>query len=140
MRTNKFALVSSMLLVAVCLNAAFLAAGSSTGPVATEVTILSGILTHGETIPLPSYSDGTSATGEECHWFVSVNTLESDPESIANFYCGADQTRVVTCTGIDRDGNSLVGQANYLIIARRSAGIVPVQGENWGSFKAQFSR
>ncbi|MGD9548136.1 MAG: hypothetical protein AB7V45_11420 [Candidatus Krumholzibacteriia bacterium] len=112
----------------------------SSGPVATEVAVLSGVLADGETIPLPFYSDGTLETGEECHWLVSVNILESEPESIANFSCGADQGRVVTCTGIDRDGNSLVGRANYLIIARRSAPSVPAQGENRGSLKAQFSR
>lgn len=76
------------------------------------VAVLSGTISHGGTIPLPSgYSQA------QCKWTVSVSELSSGlgPNDIDFFVCSADSDRVVTCSGGNADG-SFVGIANYMII------------------------
>lgn len=76
------------------------------------VAVLSGTISHGGTIPLPSgYSQA------QCKWTVSVSELSSGLGSndIDFFVCSADSDRVVTCSGGNGDG-SFVGIANYMII------------------------
>ena len=88
------------------------------------VSILTGTISHGGTIPLPSgYSEG------QCCWMVSMNN--DNPSNTAwdwqegvssdhiHSYCSANGTRVVTCyrTIINETGSQTHnGTANYIII------------------------
>jgi len=99
----------------------------------------SGVLADGETIPLPSYSDGTLASQSECIWTVSFNTLSGNNEAIQDIHCSADMNRRVSCNGIDIDERPLIGQANYVIIAVRGAPLVAIQKTTWGSVKSRFA-
>lgn len=76
------------------------------------VSILTGTIAHGGTIPLPS-----GYTQVQCKWFVSVNTLSSGlgPSDIDGLNCSADGARVVTCSGSNAEG-TFTGSANYIII------------------------
>lgn len=88
------------------------------------VSILTGTISHGGTIPLPSgYSEG------QCRWMVSMNN--DNPSNTAwdwqegvsldhiHSYCSANGTRVVTCyrTVLNETGSQTHnGTANYIII------------------------
>jgi len=48
------------------------------GSAAPEVSMLSGVVDDGGTIPLPTYGDGTHAAESECRWTVSPCTLHSE--------------------------------------------------------------
>ena len=76
------------------------------------ITILTGTVAHGGTIPLPS-----GFIESQCKWFVSVNSLYSGQGSddIDLFVCSADTARVVTCSGSNGNG-SFTGVANYIIV------------------------
>lgn len=89
-----------------------------------SVSVLTGTISHGGTIPLPSgYSEG------QCRWMVSVNN--DNPSTTAwdwqegvssdhiHSYCSANGTRVVTCyrTVLSETGSQTHnGTANYIII------------------------
>src|SRR5689334_6167291 len=45
------------------------------GVTQTEVATLSGTVANGETIPLPTYSDGTVAAESDCKWIVSLSFI-----------------------------------------------------------------
>lgn len=88
------------------------------------VSILTGTISHGGTIPLPSgYSEG------QCRWIVSMNN--DNPSNTAwdwqegvssdhiHSYCSANGTRVVTCyrTVLNETATQTHnGTANYIII------------------------
>lgn len=89
-----------------------------------SVSVLTGTISHGGTIPLPSgYSEG------QCRWMVSRNN--DNPSNTAwdwqegvssdhiHSYCSANGTRVVTCyrTVLNETGTQTHnGTANYIII------------------------
>ena len=89
-----------------------------------SVSVLTGTISHGGTIPLPSgYSEG------QCRWMVSMNN--DNPSNTAwdwqegvssdhiHSYCSANGTRVVTCyrTVLNETGSQTHnGTANYIII------------------------
>ena len=89
-----------------------------------SVSVLTGTVAHGGTIPLPSgYSEG------QCRWMVSMNN--DNPSNTAwdwqegvssdhiHSYCSANGTRVVTCyrTVLNETGSQgHAGTANYIII------------------------
>lgn len=88
------------------------------------VSILTGTISHGGTIPLPSgYSEG------QCRWMVSMNN--DNPSNTAwdwqegvssdhiHSYCSANGTRVVTCYRTvlnETETQTHNGTANYIII------------------------
>jgi hypothetical protein len=109
-------------------------------PAATEVVAASGVLSNGQTIPLPIYGDGTTASEDDCTWTVSVNTLSGNNEALQDLHCSADANRVVTCTGIDIDERPLSGQANYMIIAVRPVEPTAARRTTWGGLKSRFAR
>lgn len=79
--------------------------------VASKVSVLTGTVLNGETIPLPSgYSES------QCKWFVSVNNASAGPGpyEIDTLECSLIG-RVVTITATSPDG-TFGGTANYLII------------------------
>ena len=115
------------------------AGGGALVSIFPEVVVASGVLADGESIPLPSYSDGTMASPSECTWMVSLNTLSGNNEAIQDIHCSADMNRTISCTGIDIDERPLTGQANYVIIAVRPAQGVAVQNTTWGSVKSRFA-
>lgn len=99
-----------------------------TGKVASvgdNVSILTGTVLHGGTIPLPS-----GYTQDQCKWFVSMNNDNTSltewdwEESLTvlqyHMICEADVNRVVSCfSTIFKQGVGLVthaGTANYIII------------------------
>lgn len=89
-----------------------------------NVSILTGTIAHGGTIPLPS-----GYTEAQCKWMVSISDdnptnqewdiREADPHLHYKFVCSANSNRVVTAqTNHSRDGvNTLIdANANYIII------------------------
>lgn len=77
---------------------------------ATEVAVLTGTISNGGTIPLPS-----GYTQAQCKWMVAVGTISSshgDHNSNHNVTFTANSNRGVTTSGIG--GGS--GTANYIII------------------------
>lgn len=96
----------------------------STSISSAGISILTGTIAHGGTIPLPSgYSEG------QCKWLVSMNN--DNPSNTAwdwqegvssdhiHSYCSASGTRVVTCyrTVLSETGSQTHnGTANYIII------------------------
>lgn len=77
--------------------------------VAPKVSVMTGVVNGGETIPLP---DGY--TEDQCKWIVSVRTKQVDDDNTIT--CYTDEHRVVTCWTRQR-GNS--GTVNYLIIGMK---------------------
>ena len=88
------------------------------------ITILTGTVAHGETIPLPS-----GYTQSQCKWMVSIaddNPTNSKWDINENntylhykFVCSADSNRVVTAQATHGIGNALQlinSIANYIII------------------------
>ena len=89
-----------------------------------SVSVLTGTISHGGTIPLPSgYSEG------QCRWMVSMNNdntsgtrwdiQEGVSSDHIHSYCSANGTRVVTCyrTVLNETGSQTHnGTANYIII------------------------
>lgn len=81
------------------------------------VSVLTGVIANGGTIPLPS-----GYTEAQCHWFVSPNKLQVDDDSWNYCYTSAVQYdnqatagRVVTLFSDQRRGDANV-RANYMII------------------------
>lgn len=79
--------------------------------VTSKISVLTGTILNGETIPLPA-----GYTEEQCKWIVSVNYASAGPgayeiDTLRCFLTG----RVVTITASSPDG-SFGGTANYLII------------------------
>jgi len=122
----------------------------------TEVAVLSGVLRNGETIPLPTYADGTTALESECHWTVSNTAFGAgdtwcfaadaanappigfglDPYEI-KAYVTAHPGRVMNA-GHAGGGGTYDG--NYMIIATRaSAGPTPAQQQSWGQLKSRYA-
>ncbi len=89
--------------------------------VSKDVGVLSGVIAHGGTIPLP-----TGFTQAQCCWIVSMNTDHTDSWDVYEggpayihyrSVCSADANRVVTAqTYIYELGGWRNGTANYLII------------------------
>lgn len=76
----------------------------------SEVAVLTGTISSGNTIPLPS-----GYTQAQCKWMVAVGTISSshgDHNSSHNVTFTANSSRVVTTSGI----GSGSGTANYIII------------------------
>ena len=80
-----------------------------------HISILTGTVSNGGTIPLPS-----GYTEAQCKWSVSINTLGSytggDGDNLQGIVCSVDASRVVTCTAKQRDNGTVSGDANYIII------------------------
>ena len=74
--------------------------------VTNNVSILTGTIANGGTIPLP-----TGYTQSQCRWTVSVYYATSTSGDIREILCGVDNNRVVTVRGED-----YTGMANYIII------------------------
>jgi len=88
----------------------------------SDVAVLTGVLNDGETIPLPSFSDGTTALESDCRWTVSINTADfiNLPSREICFTDG----RVVHASTCDFVVNGActsprAAKANYMIIAVR---------------------
>lgn len=73
----------------------------------SNVSILTGTIANGGTIPLPA-----GYTQPQCWWTVSVRNLTSSASDIQTINCFADTNRIVTMSGEDGD----TGTANYIII------------------------
>lgn len=71
----------------------------------TQVSILTGVLNHGATIPLPSgYAES------QCYWTVSIYYIVVDDDGIVYCYTNG---RTVVCTENQRGG---IGMVNYMVI------------------------
>ena len=87
---------------------------------ATNISILTGVLNHGEQIPLPS-----GYTQAQCHWIVSPyyqTTFQpvgssGQGDTFHHFYCRASTSRIIVCyVHMDYWSNNYYGKANYMII------------------------
>ena len=106
----------------------------------TEVATLSGVISNGETIPLPVYSDGSTALESECRWLVSTNLIGCPGTSYAQVTVCNTTGRVVNSYCEFSSGGGPTGvPANYLIIATRgSGGATPAHVESMGGLKAKY--
>ena len=107
-----------------------------------ELATLSGTLNDGQTIPLPTYSDGTRADEAECKWTVSLRDVNTDFGYTSFFHCSADN-RVVSaydCTSncVPTDPTYFHCSVNFLIIATRVTAPVSVERHTLGQLKARF--
>lgn len=93
---------------------------TSTDSISSSISILTGTILNGGTIPLPS-----GYTSEQCVWFVSPNAAYlHDPNTPTNILltCTANSSRVVTITSSEDDfiGTfATQSTANYIIIGHK---------------------
>ena len=87
----------------------------------SDVAVLTGVLNDGDLIPLPEFSDGSSALESECRWTVSIDQAEF-PNLPMREICFTDG-RVVRASTCDLQNGSCTSthpaKANYMIIAVR---------------------
>jgi hypothetical protein len=119
----------------------------------TEVAMLTGVLTNGGVIPLPTYADGTTALESECQWIVSLPFFTNAADS----WCFTESTlhgmRDVGSTRYDNPtfysmhpgrvinvgGSQEAYNASYLIIATRGASLpTSTLHQSWGQVKALY--
>jgi hypothetical protein len=81
-----------------------------------DVGVLAGVLSDGETIPLPTFSDGTPAFESDCRW--TVSTSRSDHQNLPESEVCYTEGRVVHASSCF-NGNCRPEKANYMIIAVR---------------------
>lgn len=92
-----------------------------------DIAVGTGVLYHGNQIPLPYFSDGTQATQAQCRWIVGPHYY-CDPGSpgyrhTRGWYFTTSSNRVVTCLsytvgdGAERSWSAIDG--NYIIIGVR---------------------
>lgn len=94
------------------------AEGDHTHGTFSEVSVLSGIIAHGGTIPLPpGYTEG------QCKWMVSPSSYNDNTGGSGGgtLTCSANGTRIVTMSFTYYGGSELgwlttTGNANYMII------------------------
>lgn len=86
---------------------------STVTTISGNISILTGTIAHGGTIPLPG-----GYTESQCRWFVSPNKLaDGTADNIHEFTCSAEGTRTVTLL---IEGNVFAGNlANYMIIGSK---------------------
>jgi len=116
-----------------------------------EVAIRTGVVANGETIPLPTYHDGTEAEESECQWTVSWHSYKCG--IVCTSPCatggGAPLTELNcftsgrTLTAMARHscspGTVFEGRANYLIIANRDGAPVPASRQTLGSVRTRWN-
>ena len=97
------------------------------------------IINDGETIPLPSYSDGTLAQEIECHWTVSAQHILMQNGSGIGYLTCSTTGRVVHVWREEGYSEPWGGwQANYMIVATRVQGAVNVEKHTLGQLKARY--
>lgn len=80
--------------------------------VTSKVSVLTGTVVNGGTIPLPS-----GFTQAQCKWSVSVNSLGvKNDNTLDTLNCSVDTNRVVTIQMVGVDTGNIFGTANYIII------------------------
>lgn len=140
-----FYVCAGLLMLATTYHLGMRNAGAASGMASpTEVATLSGVLAHGQTIPLPVYADGTTALESECKWTVSMRHISNqdwEQGSTAPLFtldCNSD-TRNVRCIAYLSNNASVTGQVNYLIIATRGAS-APTSSKalSFGRLKAEY--
>ena len=75
------------------------------------VSILTGTIAHGGTIPLPA-----GYTQDQCKWMVSVNEIGVKNDNTTDTLTCSAINRVVTISMIYTSVGTLTGRANYIII------------------------
>ena len=109
------------------------------------------MINDGETIPLPTYSDGTQALESECKWIVSQEhgwanngypTLErcKTEGRVVHVHWCSGSCGDVDCEPYQGCGYmAFHGTANYIIIATRTPPLpTPAKQESWGRLKARY--
>jgi hypothetical protein len=104
-----------------------------------EIAIETGMLGHGEQIPLPVYGDGTEALEEECVWMAARRHLHAGHNSMLGFECKALSDRTIHYRQYTIEGQYYDSHAQYLIIAVRGSGPSTTQPTTWGDIKARFA-
>jgi len=113
--------------------------------VQSEIAIGAGVLTDGQTIPLPTFGDGTAAVEADCKWFVSLRDFPVGTVNVLVAHCSADN-RVVSAYVCVPDPQNCVPSdptfshctVNYLIIATRVTAPVSARPSTVGQLKARF--
>jgi hypothetical protein len=149
-----FYICAGMLMLALSYHFGASTAGAQSAGIAapSEVAALSGLLRNGETIPLPTYADGTTALESECRWIVSPaidfggaswclaadgsygNIFDVQYAATSSFFT-AHRGRVVNCP----TSNVPQEAVNFLIIATRGASQpTTALHQSWGQVKALY--
>jgi hypothetical protein len=84
-----------------------------------EVAVRVGEAGHGEVLPLPIYSDGSTADAEDCVWLATPRWLSTGVNSLLGYDGFIDQAHVGYMAHVSYAGTNYVGRVNYLIIATR---------------------
>lgn len=84
-------------------------------PQPTEIAVLSGVLNNGETIPLPVFANGDTASESQSKWIVSPRTFFVQYGGHVWCYTTGRVVHVVSEGGF----NDPATEANYLITAQR---------------------
>ena len=88
---------------------------AGTGLLGLNFSVTAGTAAHGVTVGSIS---GFSSS--ECMTFVSVNTLGAysggDGDALQEFSCSINASRVITCSGKQRDAGNITGIANFIMM------------------------
>jgi hypothetical protein len=83
------------------------------------IAIGTGVITHGEQIPLPIHPDGSEAAQDECVWAVFPRTVNPGHERVYAFRHEVDKNRVAELHQITLHGTFRDLTGIYLIVAVR---------------------
>ena len=87
-----------------------------------DIAVGTGVLYHGNQIPLPYFSDGTQATQAQCRWTVSINSLitggDGSTWQLMHSYVYTNVNRVVYCY-MSAFFGTYYGYANYMIVGAK---------------------
>ncbi len=126
------------------------AAGAQGSGVQQEVVVKTGVLKHGETIPLPTYADGVEAPESDCDWSVAWQSFDCGVLCASPCSAGSPYLTELHCDAPGRvinayarygcgTGGTFAGLVSYTIIAVRSnGGPTPAARESWGTVKARY--
>ena len=77
-----------------------------------NVSVLTGTVVHGGTIPLPA-----GYTQSQCKWSVSINQIGvQNDNTLDSLICSVDANRLVTIRMLGTTSGDINGTANYIII------------------------
>jgi hypothetical protein len=84
-----------------------------------EVAIADGYARHGDTLPLPVYHDGSTASPADCSWIVTPQAVPTGYNALLGFDCWANANRVVTMRHYSYTGTQFDSWVSYLVLAVR---------------------
>jgi hypothetical protein len=99
---------------------------------AAEVAVRVGDAGHGDTLPLPVYSDGMPADVADCVYLATPRWLSTGVNSLLGYDGFVDQSRVGYMAHVSYAGTNYIGRVNYIVMAKRpdpTWGVVAAAGD-----------